>query len=90
MAIVFVHDPTSGHAPGLGILREVFGLTEAEASVARAIQLGQALTDYARERSVSINTVYTHLRRIKEKTGCTRMLELMHKLNDLLAAVRPE
>jgi hypothetical protein len=26
--------------------------------------------------------IYTHLRRIKEKTGCTRMAELIRKLND--------
>ena len=90
IAIVFVHDPLSREGAALRLLRELFGLTEAEASVARAIQAGSALTDYARERAVSVNTVYTHLRRIKEKTGCTRVPELIRKLNDLQAPLRVE
>ncbi len=88
--IVFVHDPLSRERTGLALLREVFELTEAEAAVARAIQVGQALTDYAVQRAVSVNTVYTHLRRIKEKTGCVRMAELIRKLNDLQTQLRPE
>jgi DNA-binding NarL/FixJ family response regulator len=43
-----------------------------------------------RASKVSVNTVYTHLRRIKEKTGCTRMPELIRKLNDLHVPLRIE
>jgi DNA-binding CsgD family transcriptional regulator len=87
-AIVFVHDPLQRVAGMIRMLREVFGLTEAEASVADALHAGKPLGDYARERKVSLNTVYTHLRRIKEKTGCTRMAELIRKLNDLRVPLR--
>ena len=49
---------------------------------------GGALGDCARTRAVSLNTVYTHLRRIKEETGSKRMAELIHKLNDLQVPAR--
>ena len=35
---------------------------------------------YALERGVSLNTVYSHLKRIREKTGCKSVSELIHKL----------
>ena len=89
-AIVLVRDPLSHSAAAIRILREVFGLTDAEASVAQALQSGVPLGDYARARAVSPNTVYTHLRRIKEKTGCSRMAELIRRLNDLQVPLRSD
>jgi DNA-binding CsgD family transcriptional regulator len=88
VAIVFVHDPLRRNAAAMRLLRDVFGLTESEASLAQALQDGTLLSDYSRMRAISLNTVYTHLRRIKEKTGCTRMAELIRKINDLQVAVR--
>jgi DNA-binding CsgD family transcriptional regulator len=52
------------------------------------VQSGMSPGDYAREHAVSVNTVYTHLRRIKEKTGCHRMAELIRRLNDLQVPLR--
>jgi DNA-binding CsgD family transcriptional regulator len=37
---------------------------------------------------LSLNTVYWHLRRIKEKTGCSRLPQLISKLNELRGPVR--
>jgi DNA-binding CsgD family transcriptional regulator/PAS domain-containing protein len=88
-AIVFVHDPVGGNAPTTRLLREMFGLTEAEAGLAQALCDGVSLGEYARSCAVSLNTVYTHLRRIKEKTGCKRMSELIRKLDDLRVSLRP-
>ena len=88
VAIVFVRDPVSRNPAATQILREVFGLTEAEANLAQALQAGKPIAAYARERSVSINTAYTHLRRIKEKTGCKRMADLIRRLNDLQVPLR--
>lgn len=88
VAIVFVRDPLSRNPAASEVLREVFGLTRAEADVARALQSGMSAAQYARERAVSLNTVYTHLRRIKEKTRCNRMGELIRKLNDLQVPLR--
>lgn len=88
VAIVFVRDPMVRSVAGLRILREILGLTEAEAALAQALQSGMSLADYAKADAVSLNTVYTHLRRIKEKTGCHRMAELIRKLNDLQVPLR--
>lgn len=88
IAIVFVRDMLRQDTVGIRLLVEMFGLTPAEASLARAIQAGIPLDQYARERAVSINTIYTHLRRLKEKTGCKRMSELTRKFNDLQVPLR--
>ena len=88
--IVFVHDPLQRNVAAARMLRDLFGLTEAEADLARALQAGMPPDAYARARAVSLNTVYTHLRRIKEKTGCRRMPGLIRKLNDLGVLPRPE
>jgi DNA-binding CsgD family transcriptional regulator len=89
-AIVFVHDPLRRQRAALNILREVFGFTEAEAALAQALQAGVPVPDYARERALSLNTAYTHLRRIREKTGCNRMPDLIRKLNDVQVPLRTD
>ncbi len=88
IAVVFVRDPLSRSAAAVRTLRELFGLTEAEANLAQALQGGIRLAEYARTRALSLNTVYTHLRRVREKTGSTRMPELIRKLNDLQLPLR--
>ena len=90
IAIVLVRDTLRQDTAGLRLLVGMFGLTPAEADLARAIQAGIPLERYARERAVSLNTVYTHLRRLKEKTGCKRMSELIRKFNELKIPLRPE
>ena len=87
-AIVFVRDPLRQNRSGIKLLRAVFGLTEAEAHVAQALQAAVPLADYASAQGVSINTVYTHLRQIKQKTGCSRQGELIRRLNDILMPLR--
>jgi DNA-binding CsgD family transcriptional regulator len=88
VAIVFIRDPLSRNIAAVCLLREVFGLTDAEAGLAQALQSGVPPGAYAQDRAISLNTVYTHLRRIKEKTGCNRMAELIAKLNDLQVPLR--
>ena len=43
---------------------------------------------YARAHDVTMNTVYTQLRRIREKTGCHSVAELIHKMEDLRPPLR--
>lgn len=88
VAVVFVRDPVSANAAPLRALREMFGMTKAEAHLAQAIQAGTPVSRYAQTHGTSINTVYTHLRRIKEKTGCSRMVQLVRKLNELQFPLR--
>jgi DNA-binding CsgD family transcriptional regulator len=88
-AMVFVHDPQARNGDAVALMRDVFGFTEAEAILAEALRAGTSIGDYARARKLSLNTVYWHLRRIKEKTGCHRLPELIGKLDDLRIPVRP-
>jgi DNA-binding CsgD family transcriptional regulator len=83
VVMVFVHDPLRRNEAAALLLREMFGLTEAEASVAQALQSGFSPDEYASQRRISPNTVYTHVHRIKQKTGCRRMAQLIRRLNDL-------
>jgi DNA-binding CsgD family transcriptional regulator len=89
VAIVFVCDPLARTSASLDALRSLFALTEAEAVLALALQSGITPIDYARRHALSLNTVYTHLRRLREKTGCSRLPELIHKLNALRLPLRP-
>jgi DNA-binding CsgD family transcriptional regulator len=88
MMILFVRDPLNPDSGTPHLLRSVFGLTEAEASLALALQAGMSVGEHARERGITLNTVYTHLRRIKEKTGCARLPQLIQKLNDIRMPAR--
>jgi len=90
VAIVFVRDPMARNSASVSVLRELFGLTEAEATLAQALQAGVSLPDFARTRMVSLNTVYTHLRRLREKTHCARLPQLIDKLNQLRVAPRAD
>ena len=83
VAVLFVRDRDVRGAGDARMLRDLFGLTTAEANLALALQRGVSPNDYARAHRISINTVYTHLRRIKEKTACQRLPELICRLAEL-------
>jgi DNA-binding CsgD family transcriptional regulator len=87
VAIVFVRNPHR-RAEDVHLLRELFQFTKAEANLALALRQGISLAAYARTHAVSQNTVYTHLRRIREKTGCRRLPELIARLNDVSMPLR--
>jgi DNA-binding CsgD family transcriptional regulator len=87
-AIVFVQDPLRQRASAAHMLRDLFGLTQAEAALAVALQGGESVAGYAVARGLSRNTVYTHLRRLKEKTGVKRQPDLIRKLNDVKLPLR--
>jgi DNA-binding CsgD family transcriptional regulator len=88
MAMVFVHDPLRAAPASVALLQSVFGLTPAEADLARALHAGTSPARHARDRAVSVNTVYTHLRRLKEKTGTTRLAELTNLIDKLSPPLR--
>ena len=77
-----VRDPLSPDEPRTEILQELFKLTNAEAHLARALCNGVTTRAYAIERRVSLNTVYSHLKQIREKTGCRSVPELIHKFGE--------
>jgi DNA-binding CsgD family transcriptional regulator len=66
-----------------------FGLTLAERRLAVALMLGEALPAHARRTRRSMNTVYTHYRRIKAKLDCATQAELLARLHALGDSLNP-
>ena len=69
--------------PSADLLRSLFDLTAAEASVARELGAGVSVEKIAEEGGVSINTVRTQIRKIIEKTGCNRLPEVVSLISNL-------
>lgn len=75
-AMIFIRDPeASGSATGQ-TLRELFGLTRAEAAIAVAIGEGQSLEHIATALGVGLGIVRTHLKKALDKTGTSRQAAL--------------
>lgn len=75
-AIVMARDPEAVTASE-EVLRQLFDLTPAEASVSRALAAGASLEAIAAAGGVSVNTVKTHLHRVYGKTATARQGELI-------------
>ena len=88
VAMLLVHDPLDRKRAASQLLQELFGLTKAEAHLVHALGTGMTAGAYARSRGVSITTVYTHLRRTREKTGWRSVAELTRRFNELNVSLR--
>lgn len=58
----------------------IFGLSPAEARLARSLGAGDSMDSYAKTAGLSINTVKTQLQSIFAKTGTTRQAELARQI----------
>jgi DNA-binding CsgD family transcriptional regulator len=76
-AVLMIDDPEARLAPQELVLRQVFGLTGAEATVATAFASGGELEEIARMRGVSLGTLRNQLKTIYAKTGTRRQAELV-------------
>jgi DNA-binding CsgD family transcriptional regulator len=88
VAMLLIHDPLQRNVTAGLMLQELFGLTNAEAHLVQALGTGMTAIDYAHSRGISITTVYTHLRRTREKTGWKSVAELTRRFNELNVALR--
>lgn len=76
-AMVFITDPAHERASlTVEWLRRQFGLTRAEAGVARLIARGRGLPSVAQDLGITLNTAKTHLKAIYAKTGTDRQARL--------------
>ena len=87
-AMLLVHDPMQQGAAAARMLRELHGLTNAEAQLVQALSNGMTAVAYAESRQLSITTVYTHLRRTREKTGWKSVAELTRRFHELNVSLR--
>jgi PAS domain S-box-containing protein len=80
VAMIFMFDSANeGNITEEALIR-LYGLTVAEAKVARLLVLGKSLEAVASELDISVHTVRTHLKHVFQKTGTRRQAELVHKL----------
>ena len=87
-AMLLMRDPLWRNAATSQMLQRLFNLTNAEAHLAHALCTGVTTTTYALDRSVSVNTVYSHLKHIREKTGCKSVPELIRTFGELNVPLR--
>jgi len=64
--------------PAKTCLRQLYGLSHAEATLASRLLEGKDLKGVSEERAVSLATARTHLRNVFEKTGTKRQAELVN------------
>lgn len=79
-ALLFAFDPEATPALTASSIRRLFGLSEAESSLAIALCSGKHLENVAMERGTTINTVKSQLRNVFIKTGTKRQSELVSLL----------
>lgn len=78
-AVVFIggHEPTTLSSE---MLREVYGMTPAEAKVAHLLAKGLTPREVAKQLHIKITTARTHLAHVLDKTGTRRQAELVRLL----------
>ncbi len=62
------------------VLLEIYGLTRAQADVARQLYAGLSVEETAARLQLSLNTVRTHLKQIFSKCEVQSQAELLHAL----------
>lgn len=77
---VFIRDPDSPLERPVDAVRQLFGFTPAEASLALLLANGLTLDEAAAKLDIKKNTVRSQLRSIFSKTGVTRQTELVRVL----------
>jgi DNA-binding CsgD family transcriptional regulator len=70
-------------APSVELVQSLFGLTAAEARVARSLTMGQTVDEIASEKGVSSHTVRSQVRGVLEKTGLRRQADVIALLGGI-------
>lgn len=83
LALIALRPLAPGRAPISARLRDLFGLTPAEAALAVALLSGQRPEEIAAARGVKISTVRFQLRAVLDKTGARGQSDLVRLLGRL-------
>lgn len=83
-AVVLARDPEWPNASRVA-LQSMFGLTAAEAGIARDLAKGQSANDISAAIGITLNTTRTHIKSIFAKTGTNRQPELVALLSTTVA-----
>jgi DNA-binding CsgD family transcriptional regulator/PAS domain-containing protein len=85
--LLLISDPEADRAPLVSHLRQVYGLTTAEAGLTVALLAGKTLQEIAAERQTSVATARSQLKAVLHKTGARRQAELVSMLLAMPAAL---
>lgn len=83
LAVLTVANPSVAPSIDPAILVEFLGLTRAEADVAAALGSGHTVVLIAKQRGASVNTVYSQIKKIIEKTGYTGQADIARHVSDI-------
>jgi DNA-binding CsgD family transcriptional regulator len=86
MAVLYISDLEGGTLHRSEVLREVYGLTEAETQLVELLCDGHSLEEIAARRGVTLNTARSQLKQVFAKTNTHRQSELVRLV---LAAIAP-
>jgi DNA-binding CsgD family transcriptional regulator len=75
-----LYAPNGLQGISIEVLRQVYGLTPAQASVARSLFAGRSVEETAQSLGLSRNTVRTHLKQIFTRCEVNSQAELLHLL----------
>ncbi|MGL6223508.1 MAG: helix-turn-helix transcriptional regulator [Steroidobacteraceae bacterium] len=78
--VVIIYAPAEQRAITHEVLLEIYGLTRAQADVARQLYAGLSVEETAAQLQLSLNTVRTHLKQIFSKCNVQSQAELLHTL----------
>lgn len=84
VALLFFRDPDAVPRGQADLLRRAYGLSPMEARLVLALAEGKSLKEVAQERATSYETVRSHIRRILQKTGARRQVDLVRMVHKLL------
>jgi len=87
LTLVFLSDPDEPVNVRESILRELFELTPAEASVASRLATGESVEQICEALKITANTCRTHLKRIYAKTETSRQGELVNLILTSVASL---
>ncbi len=89
-AAIFISDPEDAIEISPEVLSRLYGLTNAEARVVKALSEGKRLETFAEEAGVTTHTVRHQLKQIFRKTDTTRQSELIKLVLTGPAAIRAQ
>lgn len=88
-ALIFVRDPTDVAFAQEQALREIYGLTEAEARLASALSAGHSIESAAALLLIQPATARDHLKSVFRKVGVSRQQDLIRALASLSTIAAP-
>ena len=78
--VALIYAPDEQREISTDVLRELYGLTPAQAQVARSLFSGRSVEESAAALKLSLNTVRTHLKQIFTRCEVQSQAELLHLL----------